>query len=235
MTAVILEVRDIHTYYGSSHVIFGLSLAVGEGEVVCLLGRNGAGKTTTLRSIMGLTPPRSGSVRLRGVEVRGKPPFRIAQLGMSLVFADRRIVPELTVEENLLLGQRKLEGRRWNAEKIYEIFPDLGSLKNHLGGKLSGGQQQMLTIGRTLMCNPTVLLMDEPAEGLAPVIVNNLMNQIRVLVQERQTILLAEQNLRFATEISSRAYIIEKGSIQFEGEIQELKQNSEIQRKYLAV
>jgi branched-chain amino acid transport system ATP-binding protein len=232
---MILEVNDIHTFYGSSHILYGISLSVNEGEVVCLLGRNGVGKTTTLRAIMGLTPPRSGSIRLRGVEIRGKAPYYIARLGMSFVPDNRRIVPSLTVRDNLIIGERKVKGKRWTIEKVYDLFPDLKMLDNHLGGYLSGGEQQMLTIGRTLMCNPTILLLDEPAEGLAPVIIRKLLEQLKKLVEEKETILLAEQNVKFATELSHKAYVMEKGVIKYEGTIQELKQNEEIKKRYLTI
>ena len=178
---MILEVNDIHTYYGTSHILFDVSLSVDRGEIVCLLGRNGAGKTTTLRSIMGLTPPQSGSVQFHGEEMQGKPPYYIAQKGMGYVPDNRLIFPDLTVRENLELAikiPKNLHGDPWIVSKIYELFPHLGELDKHLGGYLSGGEQQMLTVARTLMGNPDLLLLDEPVEGLAPLVVKYLGEQI---------------------------------------------------------
>jgi branched-chain amino acid transport system ATP-binding protein len=232
---MILEVKDAHTFYGSSHILFGISLYVREGEVVCLLGRNGAGKTTTLRTIMGLTPARSGSVQFKGLEIREKPPYLIARLGMSFVPDTRKIIPDLTVRDNLIVGERKTKDGIWTIEKVYDLFPELKKYDSHLGDHLSGGEQQMLSIGRTLMCNPQLLLLDEPAEGLAPIVVKKLLLQLRKLVEENQTILMAEQNVQFATELGTRAYIIEKGTVKYEGSINELRKDEEIKRRFLAV
>jgi branched-chain amino acid transport system ATP-binding protein len=232
---MVLELAGVHTYYGSSHALQGVTLHVAEGEVVCLLGRNGAGKTTTLRTIMGLTPPRSGSVRVRGQEIVGLPPHAIARLGIGFVPEDRRVYPDLTVRENLLVVQRRGAGRGWTVERVYELFPVLQQLESHKGAHLSGGEQQMLTIGRTLMTDPRLLLLDEPAEGLSPVVVQALAEQILRLKGEGMTILLSEQNLRFATRLSDRAYLIEKGTIRYEGTMQELRRNEDLMRQYLMV
>lgn len=234
---MVLDVSQIHTYYGSSHVLQGVSLSVAEGEVVCLLGRNGAGKTTTLRTIMGLAPPRSGSVKARGREIAGLPPHAIARLGIGFVPEDRRVYPDLTVRENLLVVHRRGDGagRGWTVDRVYELFPVLARLDSHKGGYLSGGEQQMLTIGRTLMTNPRILLLDEPAEGLSPLVVQALAEQIMRLKREGMTILLSEQNLRFATHLSDRAYVIEKGTIRYEGTVEEFKQNEAVRHRYLMV
>ena len=234
---MVLGVSQVHTYYGSSHVLQGISLSVAEGEVVCLLGRNGAGKTTTLRTIMGLTPPRSGSVTFRGQGIGGRPPHAIARLGIGFVPEDRRVYPDLTVRENLLVVRRRGggEGPEWTVDRVYEIFPILANLDGHKGGHLSGGEQQMLTIGRTLMTNPRLLLLDEPAEGLAPLVVQALAEQILRLKREGMTILVSEQNFRFATHLSDRAYVIEKGTIRYEGTVADLRQNEAVLHRHLMV
>ena len=233
---MILEVTDINTYYGTSHILFDVSLSVDRGEVVCLLGRNGAGKTTTMRSIMGLTYPHSGGVRFEGVELGKKAPYERAKRGMGFVPDDRRIFPTLTVRENLEIGIKRAshEGQEpWTIEGIYDLFVDLRRLDSHQGGHLSGGEQQMLTIARTLMGNPTLLLMDEPAEGLAPLVVKTLGEQVTRLKELGQTILLSEQNLPFALGVSDRAYVIEKGAVRYEGSISELEGNDDIKKRYL--
>ena len=173
-----LEVKDIHTYYGTSHILFGISFEVKEGEAVCLLGRNGAGKTTTFRSIIGLTPPKSGSIKFKGNEIAGKPPYRIAQMGIGFVPDTRRIFPDLTVRQNILIARREKEGAIWNLDRIYALFPKLKELDTHMGTQLSGGEQQMLTIARTLMTNPQLLLLDEPGEGLAPLVIKAMKEQL---------------------------------------------------------
>jgi len=233
---MILEVDNLHTYYGTSHILFGICFAIEEGTTVCLLGRNGAGKTTTIRSIMRLVPPQSGRVRFKGKELRGKPPHFVAQLGIGYVPDYRGIFPDLTVKENLVVAERGKKGEGWTVEKIYSLFPDLEKLSKLMGGSLSGGQQQMLTISRTLMTNPHLLLLDEPVEGLAPLVVKLLGERLRHLKEkEHLTILLAEQNVKFATELSDGAYIIEKGIIQYHGSINELKTNEDVKRRYLGV
>jgi len=235
---MILEVQAINTYYETSHILFDVSLEVDHGEILCLLGRNGAGKTTTMRSIMGLTPPKNGSVRFNGEELRGRPPHFIARKGMGYVPDNRLIFPDLTVLENLGLGAKapkNFQGERWTFERIYELFPILAERKNQFGGTLSGGEQQMLTVGRTLMGNPILLLLDEPVEGLAPLIVRDLGRQILKIKEMGQTILFSEQNVKFATLISDRAYVIDKGRIRYQGSIKELGRNEEIKKKYLMI
>lgn len=234
---MILEVAQINTFYGSSHILHEVSLQIDKGETVCLLGRNGAGKTTTIRSIMGLTPPRSGSIRLRGINIVGKRPFQIARLGVGFVPEDRRIYPDLTVFENLKVAQRnpRVNGEGWTIEKVFEVFPKLQQLQSQRGNHLSGGEQQMLTIARTLMGNPEILLLDEPSEGLAPLIVKMLGELIQRIKQEGVTVLLAEQNSKFAMRLSDRGYVIDDGRIRFHGSIRELSENEEVKKRYLAV
>lgn len=233
----ILEVQEIITSYGQSQVLHGISLYVQEGEVVSLLGRNGVGKTTTFRSIMGLTPPRWGSIKLKGVELIGKQPFEIARLGIGYVPDDRRIFPDLTTEENLEMARRlaKKSSGQWNLVKVYNLFPVLERLRHSKGTCLSGGEQKMLAIGRALMKNPELILLDEPAEGLAPLIVKNLIEVIHEIQKSQVTILLADQNLKFCRRVAQRGYIFEKGLIQYEGSIESIWQNEEIVRKFLAV
>lgn len=231
-----LEVNEIHTYYGMSHILFGVSLSVAPGEIVCLLGRNGAGKTTTLRSIMGLTPPRQGSIKFKGKEIVGKEPYMLVRQGIGYVPDDRRIFADLTVGENLELAERKAKGDGgWNKDRVYELFPLLKNIESRKGGYLSGGEQQMLTIARTLMGNPEFLLLDEPTEGLAPLLVKALEEQIRKLREAGLTILLAEQNVRSALRLSDRGYIIDNGVIRYQGSIKELRENEEIRKRYLLV
>jgi branched-chain amino acid transport system ATP-binding protein len=232
-----LEIQNLHTYYGTSHILFDVSLEVNEGESVCLLGRNGAGKTTTLKSIMGLAQGRGGGIRFNGESLLGREPYQIAQLGVGFVPDERLIFPDLTVRENLELAIKKGRGdaARWTVERVYELFPVLAPLDRRLGGYLSGGEQQMLTIGRTLMGNPSLLLLDEPVEGVAPVVVRELTRQIKHLKGMGLTILFAEQNMHFAAEVSDRAYVIEKGRIRFNGTMQELAANEEVKSKYLMI
>jgi branched-chain amino acid transport system ATP-binding protein len=233
----ILNIDQINTFYGQSHVLQGVSLSIHKGEVVCLLGRNGVGKTTTLRSIIGLTPPRSGRILLKGVDVVGKHPFQIAKRGIGYVPDDRRIFPDLTLFENLELARRlSSKGKtQWTFEKIYDLFPVFIELKERKGIQLSGGEQKMLAIGRALMKNPDLLLLDEPSEGLAPLIVQNLVEVIGRIRGEGVTILLADQNLKFCRKTSDRGYILERGMIQYQGVMEEIWQNEEIVKKYLVV
>lgn len=231
-----LEVQQIETAYGMSTVLFGLSIEVGAGQVVGLLGRNGVGKTTTFRSIMGLTPPRQGSIRWNGAEIVGKPPHEINRLGIGFVPEDRRIFPELTVWENLDIAMRPGRGRAgWTLDKVYQLFPDLAGLRDRKGGYLSGGQQQMLTIARSLMGNPDLLLLDEPSEGLAPLVVRELRHQIARMRDAGLSILLAEQNLGFVLALADRVYILEKGEVKFSGAPDEVRDNPEIVKRYLTV
>jgi len=228
-----LKVEDVHVSYGLSQVLFGMSFAVGEGEAVALLGRNGVGKTTTLRSIAGLPPPQRGRVLWRNEDIAGLPPHRIARLGIGFVLQDRRIIPDLTVRENLDIGRRKIEGNAWNEERVYVLFPDLRDLMERKGGVLSGGQQQMLAIGRCLMGNPRLLLLDEPSEGLAPRIVEHLGEQIDRLKQEGLAIVLAEQNLDFALALSDRVHVLEKGAISYTCKVDKTRHNREEIEQYL--
>lgn len=228
-----LEVKEIHTYYGMSHILFDVSLGVSQGEVVCLLGRNGAGKTTTMRSIMGLTPPRQGSIKFKGEEIVGKKPFMLVRRGIGYVPGDRRIFADLTVGENLEIAERK--GGEWNKDRVYQLFPPLQEIDSRRGGYLSGGEQQMLTVGRALMGNPELLLLDEPTEGLAPLMVKALEESILKLKETGLTVLLAEQNVRSALRLSDRGYIIDDGVIRYQGSIEELRENEEIRKKYLLV
>jgi branched-chain amino acid transport system ATP-binding protein len=231
-----LELSDVNTHYGTSHILFDVSLKVEVGEVVCLLGRNGAGKTTTIRTIMGLEKASSGTVQFGGHGIDGMNPYEIARLGMGYVPDERLIFPDLTVRENLEVAIKKgPNDYGWSVDKVYELFPKLAELDGNLGGYLSGGEQQMLTVGRTLMGNPSLLLLDEPVEGVAPIVVQELGEQIKRLKDMGLTILFSEQNLRFAHQISDRAYIIEKGRIQFSGTMTELHANQEIQEKYLMI
>jgi branched-chain amino acid transport system ATP-binding protein len=235
---MILDVNHLYTSYGLSQILFDVSLSVEEGECVSLLGRNGVGKTTTLRSIMGLTPPRQGQILYKGQDITGKPAYRIAQMGLGFVPEDRRIFPDLTVRENLDVARKPPTSAHtiaWTAERVYELFPVLANLEHRKGGYLSGGEQQMLTIGRTLMGNPALLLLDEPSEGLAPLVVRDLERQVRRLKESGITILLCEQNAKFATALSDRAYILEKGHVRFSGTIQELQANDEVRKQYLAL
>jgi len=233
---VVLRVRNLVAGYGQSLVIHGVSLAVDRGEIACLLGRNGAGKTTTLRAIMGLTPPRSGTVTFQDREIQGNAPFRIARLGIGFVPDDRRIFPDLTVQENLELA-RRVAGRsdRWTVQRVCELFPVLEGLLQHKGNHLSGGEQKMLAIGRALMQDPELLLLDEPIEGLAPLVVQHLGEALRQIREAGVTILLADQNVKYCRRVADRGYILEKGLIQFEGTMASIWENEAILSKYLAV
>lgn len=231
-----LRLEDVHTYYGESHVLQGISLEVAAGEVVCLLGRNGAGKTTTLRSIIGLTPPRKGRILFRGEAIQGHVADRIARMGVGFVPEDRRIFPGLTVHENLEVAQKsRVKGtRRWPLEKIYDHFTILAELRNRAGDYLSGGEQQILAIARALVGEPELLLLDEPNEGLAPVIVQQVGRIIDEL-SETTTILFTEQNIRFALKHAQRGYVIEKGRIRHHGSTEEFRSHPEILEKLLSV
>ncbi|MGZ3591276.1 MAG: ABC transporter ATP-binding protein [Thermodesulfobacteriota bacterium] len=230
-----LEVKEIHTYYGTSHILFGISFNVEEGEAVCLLGRNGAGKTTTFRSIIGLTPPKAGSIKFKTREIIGKPSYRIAQMGIGFVPDTRRIFPDLTVRQNILVARREREGGVWNLESIYALFPKLRELDTHMGTQLSGGEQQMLTIARTLMTNPNLLLLDEPGEGLAPLVIQAMKEQLGEIKKLGITMLICEHNVGLATALSDRGYVIDKGTIRYQGTIEELQKNEEVKKKYLMV
>ncbi len=233
-----LEIKELNTYYEESHILQGVSLNVDHGEIVCLLGRNGVGKSTTLKSIIGLVEPRSGEVFFKGRNIAGMPPYTIAKLGVGYVPEERRIFPTLTVRENLLMGTKpgkKGNGDGWTVEKVYQYFPALQARDKQKGGHLSGGEQQMLTIARTLMGNPEVLLIDEPTEGLAPLIVETVEKVIMDIHRQCIPILLVEQNMRVALRLAGRIYVISKGTIVFQGTCQELKDAHEIREKYLEV
>jgi branched-chain amino acid transport system ATP-binding protein len=231
-----LNVEEIHTYYGLSHILFGVSLHIPKGEIVCLLGRNGAGKSTTMKSIMGLTPPRRGTIRFKGEDVAGREPFQLARMGMGYVPDDRRVFADLTVGDNLEISERKTGAdSTWNKERVYDFFPALRHIDGRKAGFLSGGEQQMLTIARALMTNPDFLLLDEPTEGLAPMIVETLGERIGRLRDTGLTVLLAEQNQRVALELSDQGYVIDNGVIRYHGSIEDLRTNEEVRKKYLLV
>ena len=232
---MILEAEQIHTYYGTSHILFGISFEVRERESICLLGRNGAGKTTTLRSIIGLTPPRAGKIRFRGKDIVGRPPYRIAQLGIGFVPDDRRIFPDLTVRQNILVARRERAGSNWNLDSVYNLFPKLQQLDTHMGTQLSGGEQQMLTIARTLMTNPDLLLLDEPGEGLAPLVIKTMEVQLGEIKKMGLNMLICEHNVGLALSLSDRGYVMDKGAIHYHGTIEELRGNEEVRKKYLMV
>ncbi len=230
-----LTLEDIHTYYGDSHILQGLSLTVGEREAVTLLGRNGVGKTTTISSIIGFTPPARGRVLLRGEDITRLPSHRIAQQGVGLVPQGRAIFPTLTVRENITLAARDGGSGYWTLERVLDTFPPLAERLRHRGGQLSGGEQQMLAIARALMTNPTLLLLDEPSEGLAPLIIAEIGRIIRELRAQGIAILLVEQNLSLALGVVDRVYVMSKGRIMFEGTPSELRANKDVMHQYLGV
>lgn len=229
-----LELEDIHTYYGLSHILFGVSLQVAQGEIVCLLGRNGAGKSTTMKSIIGLAPPKRGTIRFQGQVISGLKPHLIARQGIGFVPDDRRVFADLSVRENLEISERKTSGdNSWNQEKIFQFFPVLKEIASRKASYLSGGEQQMLTIARALLTNPKLLLLDEPMEGLAPQVVKTLEQQIQALGEQGMTVLLTEQNCHIALNLSQRIYIIDNGMIRYQGTVEELQADDEVKRKYL--
>jgi len=228
----VLEVDAIHTYYGESHVLHGVSLRVAPGEAVALLGRNGAGKTTAIRSVVGFTPPRAGRVRFEGQAIERWPAYRIARRGLALVPQGRRIFAPLSVRENLLLGAR---APGWTLERVFGLFPRLRERQGQLGGTLSGGEQQMLAIGRALLTNGRLLLLDEPSEGLAPVIVREIGAILTALKAERLSLLLVEQNYHLALRVADRVYVMNKGQIVYEGTPAGLEADEEVKRRYLGV
>lgn len=238
---MLLKVKDLNTYYGMSHVLQGISLTVGEGEIVALLGRNGMGKSTTLKSIMGLVKPKSGEVIFKGVDITGYPPYKAAKIGIGYCPEDRRIFPNLTVKDNLLMGikggsnGRADKGKGWDLERVYEYFPRLKERMDQRGSHLSGGEQQMLAIGRMLMGNPELLLVDEPTEGLAPVLIQEVSNMIAEIKKTGISILLVEHNIKVAMSLADHVYLMGKGHLGFSGTVQELEENTKIRAKYLEV
>ncbi len=233
---MILEVAGVDTFYGTSHVLQGVDLAVDRGETVALLGRTGVGKTTTLRTIMGLTPARAGAIRFLGHEIRRWTPDAVARFGIAYVPDDHRIFPSLTADENLELARRA--SRRtgpWNRERVVQVLPKLAEVAGSLGSNLSGGERKMLAIGRALMANPALVLLDEPSEGLAPLVVAHIVEVLRTMKREGVTILLADQNLRFCRKVCDRGYILEKGRVEHSGTMEEIGRDERIVKKYLAV
>jgi len=233
-----LEVEDVHTYRGQNYVLQGVSLRVPDAACTTLLGRNGMGKTTLIRSLMGLTPPRSGRIQMDGVDLVGKEPFDIAKLGLALVPQGRHVFPSLSVEENLTLAARSQPnggGEGWDLERIYDLFPQLKDRRQNRGGQLSGGEQQMLAIGRALMTNPRLLLMDEPSEGLAPVIVERVAAVIQGLRGKKLSILLVEQNYRLGVDSADHVHILSKGTVVWDGKPHELEAAENVKHTHLGV
>ena len=233
-----LELDAVHSYYGASHILQGVSFTVQKGEVVCLLGRNGAGKTTTILTVMGYITPRSGTVRYQGQKIAGLAPYQVARRGVGFVPQERGIFPSLTVRENLTVFSRQpgsAPRAPWTLERVYKVFPRLHERERNLGFQLSGGEQQMLSIARALMLNPDLLVLDEPSEGLAPMIVNEIVTVLRGLKNEGLAILLVEQNLHTALALADRHHVMNKGEILFSGTSQDLERNEDVKRRYLAV
>lgn len=232
-----LDITGLDAYYGRAHILQGVAFSMNRGEVLALMGRNGAGKSTTMKAVMGLVPPAGGSVSFEGQAVQGREPFEIARLGIGYVPEDRRVFSELTVMENLSVAQRppRSDAPHWTPERLFALFPNLGRMRDRPGGAMSGGEQQMLTIARTLMGNPKLVLLDEPSEGLAPVIIEEMAKTILALKGEGLTVLISEQNLHFAGNVADRAAIIEKGMIRFTGTMDELKANEAVRTQYLSV
>jgi branched-chain amino acid transport system ATP-binding protein len=242
MSDAMLWVENLSASYGAARILYGLSFEVGRGEVVALMGRNGAGKSTTMKAIMGLIAERDGAVHFNGSDISRLKPYEIARLGLGFTPEDRRIFADLTVLENLDIGRQPPRTFRdgisapvWNEQKLLSLFPNLGEMPNRPGGRMSGGEQQMLTVARTLMGNPLLVLLDEPSEGVAPLIVEQMANTIIELKRAGVSILLSEQNVHFAELVSDRAYVLEKGQIQWNGSMAQLAENIDIQRTYLTV
>jgi branched-chain amino acid transport system ATP-binding protein len=231
----ILEVQDIHTYYGEAYVLQGLSLALEQGQILGLLGRNGVGKTTLVNSIVGFVPPRRGKVLFKGIDITASPSFQTVRSGMGLVPQGRRVFPTLSVEENLLVAGRNAERHGWNLERVYELFPRLRERRNQRAKTLSGGEQQMLAIGRGLMTNPDCLIMDEPSEGLAPIIIQGLWEAIGKLKREGLSILLVEQNANLALKLVDYVHVMSKGQVVYSAKPDALRANDEIKSKYLGI
>ncbi|MDX2440871.1 MAG: ABC transporter ATP-binding protein [Desulfobacterales bacterium] len=231
----ILEATNLNTFYDRSHILFDIGLNVKPGETLCLMGRNGAGKTTVFRSIMGLTPPKSGKILLKGKDCTGFQPYKMARLGLGFVPEDRRILGPFTIKDNLELGIVPGRKGKWNIDTVLDIFPILKEMTNRLGGTLSGGEQQLLTIARALMGNPDIIVMDEPTEGLSPVIVADLKELVLSLKKAKTTILLSEQNLRFSLAVSDRVVVIDKGHEVYHGSTDQFREEKDIHKTYLAV
>lgn len=236
MTKLLLSLKAVNAFYGPAHILFDIAFEVRHGTVMALLGRNGAGKSTTLKSVIGIVSPATGEITFDGTRIDNKPTYEICRLGLGYVPEDRRIFSDLTVLENLQVGLRPARQQvpSWSVERLFEIFPNLASMRNRLGGQISGGEQQMLAIARTLMGNPTFVLLDEPSEGLAPKIVEQLAETIISLKSKGLTILVSEQNLHFAKLIADQATIIEKGRIRFSGSMEQLAADEEMQSEYLS-
>ena len=236
MAETVLEVEGLRAGYGPAEILFGVSLRLARGEVAALMGRNGAGKSTTLKAIMGLVPPRAGRVRFAGRDIAGLAAFRIARLGLGYVPEDRRIFTDLTVAENLEVGRRPAEGRDpWTPERLFEVFPNLASMRNRRAAAMSGGEQQMLAIARTLMGNPEAVLLDEPSEGLAPVILELMADAVLRMKREGIAVLLSEQNFDFAAAVADRAYVIERGEIRYDGSMAALDADPALRAQHLAL
>jgi branched-chain amino acid transport system ATP-binding protein len=234
---IIFSVESIDVFYGTSQILFGVDIEVAKGQTMALLGRNGAGKSTTLKAIAGVAPPRQGRISILGAEMQGRQPYVIARAGVGFVPEDRQIFPEHSVEDNLLIAAKKGPGGEdhWNIDRIFEVFPFMLPMRRRPGGHLSGGEQQMLAIARTLMGNPVALLLDEPSEGLAPIVVQRIAKLLRYLRDTGATVLLAEQNMHFCLGIASEATVIDKGKIVYRDTIDRLKSNDEIRQRYLAI
>ncbi len=236
MAEAVLEVEGLCAGYGPAEILFGVSLRLARGEVAALMGRNGAGKSTTLKAIMGLVPPRAGRVRFAGRDIAGLAAFRIARLGLGYVPEDRRIFTDLTVAENLEVGRRPAEGREpWTPERLFEVFPNLASMRNRRAAAMSGGEQQMLAIARTLMGNPEAVLLDEPSEGLAPVILELMADAVLRMKREGIAVLLSEQNFDFAAAVADRAYVIERGEIRYDGSMAALEADPALRAQHLTI
>jgi branched-chain amino acid transport system ATP-binding protein len=237
MSDVMLKIENLNAFYGRAHILFDVSLEVKRGEVVALMGRNGAGKSTTIKAAMGLLQKQRGNIHFMGKNITGMDPYRIARLGLGFVPEDRRIFTDLTVMENLEVGKQPPRPglTEWTPEKLFKLFPNLGEMRQRPGGRMSGGEQQMLTVSRTLMGNPYLVLLDEPSEGVAPLIVEQMAGMILELKKEGMSILLSEQNVHFAELVSDRVYVLEKGQIRYQGSMQELAADEEVRRTYLTV
>jgi branched-chain amino acid transport system ATP-binding protein len=237
MSKPMLEVRSLNAFYGKAQMLFDVSLEVGRGEVVALMGRNGAGKSTTIKSIMGLLQSKRGQVRFLDEDIAALEPYQIARRGLGFVPEDRRVFSELSVMQNLEVGRQAARAgvQAWTPERLFRLFPNLGEMPDRPGGSMSGGEQQMLTVARTLMGNPLLLMLDEPSEGVAPVIVEQMAHMIMTLKQQGLSILLSEQNLHFAQMVCNRAYVLEQGQIRFSGTMEALAANEEVQQNYLSL